>query len=171
MRVCVEKIPKIEVHIFVDFVFGLFHVFIVANNEQILVHSKRMKSVSIHSGIKAKLMLRVCFRTKIFSLLTQNYTSPSAITDLHALKFTLALTHWGSQSSLVVSWQRGFNILAITTYKVFKPRSCNLTNSQLPSFLIDVQLSTPDTPKILIVAGLCSSLYRLSSASTENTSF
>jgi hypothetical protein len=43
-----------------------------------------------------------------------DYRSYNAIADLHTLQFTVTHTHCGSHSSLVVSWQRIYNLLTIT---------------------------------------------------------
>jgi hypothetical protein len=84
------------------------------------------------------------------------YTHHSELQVITALQLIYTLynsplhIHQGSQSSLVVSWQRVHNSLTVPTHKVFKSHSCNTTNSQLLS-LLNHLLPTTDNPSIILV--------------------
>jgi hypothetical protein len=93
---------------------------------------------------------------------TGNY---SAIAIMHTFQFTVAHTHYSSQSSLVVSGKRIYNCLTVTSNHTLN-FLCAILIPFLPFLLNHLRL-----PDCHLQNCVRSSLYSLGADSTENTVF
>jgi hypothetical protein len=102
----------------------------------------------------------------LFGFIDQAY---SAIADMH---FTVhRYTHYGSQSSVVVSWQQiSTVIIPVSHVKSYLHRlTFKFQLNSVSSLLSHLPLPSQETQSVVIPAGLGSSLYSLKSDPTENT--
>jgi hypothetical protein len=76
-----------------------------------------------------------------YTFIFRDYRQYSAITVLHTLLFTVTHTHQGSQSSLVLSWQRIYYSLTIN----FRSHMQSSGHSLISFFAIILRLPTPKT--------------------------
>jgi hypothetical protein len=105
----------------------------------------------------------------IYFLYTQLITaSNTSLSLIYTLYSSLLHTRQGSQSSLVVSWQRIYNSVTVTTAHI-KHSNHTLTFNNSSSLLNHLRLPFQETPSIIPLVGLGSSLYSLGADPTENT--
>jgi hypothetical protein len=140
----------------------------VENIEMVTNTRRTTRTLSVYFIYKMK-MSRVGVNIEEFRIGWLNLLhSYSAIADLHTLQFTV--THASVLKSITVSTIRFLAGTLTVSLNVFFScsHSCNSINS-LPSLLNHLRLPSQETPSILILAGLGSSLYSLWADPTENT--